>query len=596
MRTNAAPTLIGHVDSVKGGVVTVRVRDDIPPFIMVGGRSYRIGQVGAFVRIPLGYAQIYAVCTLVGAAAAPLAEATTGSPPGHRWIAATLFGEAIGSHFERGISQYPTIEDQVHVVTPDDLRVIYGTSKKGETLTIGHIASTSGLQGSLDLRRLVTRHCAIVGSTGAGKSNLVAVLMNAVASQGFPSGRVLVIDPHGEYASAVGRHGYVFRVKPDLGAGQCPLYIPFWPLPFDELQSVVLGQLQPASETAIRDEVTARKRLAAVHLPRRPPDAVITADSPIPFDLRRLWFDLDDYERQSFSDNGRTIPMEKVSQGSPETLTPNQYPAPNPGSQAPFAHPRPRNINRQLELLRSRLLDERYAFLLQPGPEFTPDSEGKTKRDLDALVASWVGHDRALTILDVSELPSEILPLVVGTMIRIIYDMLFWALDLEVSGRAQPLLMMLEEAHSFLPEGVESAAHRVVGRIAKEGRKYGIGICVVTQRPADIDATVLSQCGTMVALRLTNPHDRQKVESAMPDDLGALASMLPSLRTGEGIVLGEAMPIPSRIRFFRTGDRPHGDDPEVVSAWQKPRPSANAYTRALVNWRHRQKLEPKGES
>lgn len=579
------PTLIGQVDSVKGGVVTIRLRDDVPTFMMVDGRSYRVGQVGAFLRIPLGYTQLYAVCTLVGAAAAPRSDEPNG-PAGHRWLSATLFGESIGGVFERGVSQYPTIDDEVHLVTPQDMRVIYGSTKEERAITVGHIAAASGISGNLDLGRLVTRHCAVVGSTGSGKSNLLAVLVEAIATQGFPAARVLVIDPHSEYASAVGEYGRVFRIKPDGSKGELPLYVPYWALPFDELQAIALGQMQPGAEAAVRDEVTARKRAAAAILANRPPDTAITADSPIPFSLKKLWFNLDDFERQTFQDNARTTRCNKTQNGDPERLIPNQYPAPNPGNQAPFTNSRPRNISKQLELMRSRLQDSRFAFLFSPGDDLLPNLDGKAQGDLHDLVQSWVGHDNPLSVLDVSGLPSEVLATIVGTLVRIVYDMLFWALDLPISGRNQPLLIVLEEAHIFLPEGADSAAHRTISRIAKEGRKYGIGLCVVTQRPVEIESTVLSQCGTMIALRLTNSADRAKVEAAMPDDLGALSGMLPALRTGEGLVLGEAMPIPSRIQFFKARKRPRGDDPEMPEAWRKPRPDSAQYGAALNNWRH----------
>ena len=589
------PALIGHVDSVKGGVVTIRLQDDVPTFMMVDGRSYRIGQVGAFLRIPLGYTQLYAVCTLVGAAAAPQSEGLV-SPPGHRWLSATLYGESIGGVFERGISQYPTIEDEVHLVSPQDMRVIYGSTQEERSVTVGHIAAASGISGKLDLGRLVTRHFAVVGSTGTGKSNLLAVLLEAIATQGYPSARVLVIDPHGEYGSAVGQYGRVFRIKPDRSKGEMPLYVPFWALPFDELQAITLGQMQPGAETAVRDEITARKKSAIAHLDDKPPDAAITADSPIPFSLKKLWFDLDDFERQTFQDNARTKPSNKTQVGDAEDLVSNLYPAPNPGSQAPYGHPRPRNISKQLEMMRSRIQDSRYAFLFKPDKDLIPDLDGKTKGDLHSLVRSWVGHDKPLTVLDVSGLPPEVLSTVVGTLIRIVYDLLYWAHDLPISGRNQPLLIVLEEAHIFLPEGGGSAAHRTIARIAKEGRKYGVGLCVVTQRPGEIESTVLSQCGTIIALRLTNSADRTKVEGAMPDDLGALSGMLPALRTGEGIVLGEAMPIPSRIQFFKARKRPRGDDPEMPEAWRKQRPNDNHYKEALNNWRHQTDIKKKGKN
>jgi len=592
--TKGSPTMIGIVDSVKGGVITIRLREDVPTFIMVEGRSYRVGQIGAFLRIPLGYTQLYAVCTLVGAAAAPEHQNAL-NPPGHRWLSATLFGESIGGVFERGVSQYPTIEDEVHLVTPQDMKVIYGSTEKERAIMVGNIAASSGISGNLDLGRLVTRHAAVVGSTGSGKSNFLAVFLEAIATQGFPSARALVIDPHGEYASAIGQYAYVFRITPSPENGELPLYVPYWALPFEELQSIAFGPMQPSSESAVRDEIAKLKKTAAEHLTKSPPDVVITADSPIPFSIKKLWYDLDDYERQTFKDKERTQPSERLKEGNPDKLEPNIYPAPNPGTQAPYAHPRPRNILKQLELLRSRLQDSCFAFLFNPGEALMPDLNGKTKGDLDDLVRSWVGHNKPITVLDVSGLPSEVLSTIVGTLLRIIYDMLFWAMDLPISGRRQPLLVVLEEAHIFLPEGKESPAHRTISKIAKEGRKYGIGLCVVTQRPVEIESNVLSQCGTMISLRLTNKADREKVEAAMPDDLGAISGMLPALRTGEGLVMGEAMPIPSRIQFFKARKRPRGDDPEMPQAWREPRPEAKHYKDALINWRHQADVTKKGE-
>lgn len=582
--TGKNPTLIGHVDSVNGGVVTVRLLDQIPTLVMVSGQSYRIGQIGAFVRIPLGYTQLYAVCTLVGAAAAPQKDPLVPNQ-GHRWISVTLFGESVGDSFERGVSQYPTIQDEVHIVTPDDVKIIYGSTLQDKAITVGHIAASSGIEGRLDLAKLVARHSAIIGSTGAGKSNFVAVLLEALATQSFKASRVLVIDPHGEYASSIGKYGYTFRVNPDISKGEKPLHVPFWAIPFDELKEIALGDMQPGSDSAIRDEIKERKKNTALTLTPKPPETAITSDSPIPFNIRKLWFDFDDFERQTFKQNqGRDL-CTPTTRGDSEKLISNIYPKASLGALPPFANPSPRRIMKQLDLLRSRLQDTRFNFLFNPGPDYTPNVTGKTSKDLDNLVQTWIGHDKPITVLDVSGMPSEILSTVVGTMLRIVYDMLFWAVDLSVGGRKQPLLIVLEEAHLFLPEGKESPAHRTVTKIAKEGRKYGVGLCIVTQRPTEVESTTLSQCGTIIALRVTNPKDRERVASAMPDDLGELAGMLPSLRTGEGLVIGEAMPIPSRIQFYRANNKPIGGDPDVLTAWMATRPDGSDYKKALENWR-----------
>jgi DNA helicase HerA-like ATPase len=597
------PTFIGQVASVSGGVVRVRLRDDMPTtLVMIQGESYRIGQIGAFFRIPLGYTHLYAVCTQVGADAAPsnvkatnysgaLEAATTEPLAGYRWMTIALFGESIGAQFERGVGQYPTVGDEVHLVTNDDLKVIYGwsRSKKG-TVPVGVIAAASGISADLNVAGLVSRHCAIVGSTGAGKSNLVTVLLDTIASDEFPSARVIVIDPHGEYSSALGDKARVFRIRPDEALGERHLRVPFWALPFDELQLMTLGGLQPNHESAIREQVLDLKTESANVLQTRPPTETLTADTPVPFSIRRLWYELDQVERRTFRTTGANQKEEEAyppdQEGSPDTLTPDHYPIASPYNQAPYKNNRKRNIERQLDLMRSRLRDSRFSFLFNPGGGYAPDFNGRITSDLDDLVRDWVGHDRQVTIFDVSGLPSEILSTIVGTMLRIVYDTLFWAQDLPVGGRQQPLLVVIDEAHRFLPEGGETPAHRTLSLIAKEGRKYGVGLMLVTQRPSDIDSVVLSQCGSMIALRITNGADRTKVAAALPDDLGGLADLLPSLRTGEGLFLGEAMAIPSRVRIRKALKKPVGDDPKLPDVWQKTeRPSAEHYTQALANWR-----------
>ena len=584
-----------------GGVVRVRLRRDLPTtLVLVEGESYRVGQIGGFFRIPVGYTQLYSVCSQVGADAAPPSRAAEFAVlehdpakdeglAGYRWMTIILFGESTGGQFERGVGQYPTVGDEVHFVTSGDLAVIYGRAPSAGGLTIGNVASTSGIPAALDLDRFLSRHCAIVGSTGAGKSNLVSVILEALASSEFPSARVLVIDPHGEYAGVATGRSVVFRVTP--GEDEQSLVVPYWALPFDELLSITFGGMSPTNEAVIRDMVQDMKRAAAVHLANPPLAQAITADSPIPFSIRQLWFDLDDFERRTFrTEGGQRVPTGVEQAGDPQQLISNVYPIHAPGAKEPFKNPSPRGIGKQLELARSRLTDARYAFLFDPTGGFAPELTGKVNADIDGLVASWVGHDKPLTILDISELPSDVASDVVGLLLRIVCDTLFWAGSLRISGKAQPLLIVVDEAHRFLAEGGDTSCHRILTRVAKEGRKYGIGLAVVTQRPSEVDATVLSQCGTMIALRTTNPGDRSRVAAAFPDDLGGLVDLLPSLRTGEGLFVGEAMFVPSRVRVRLTQAPDGGADPEVSTRWAAdPRPDAQLYGQALHNWRRQVK-------
>ena len=597
------PTLVGQVASVAGGLVRVRLRIEAPStLVMIDGESYRIGQIGGFFRIPLGYSNLYAVCTQVGADAAPLMGSPSHPTPdgqddalprlhGYGWMSIVLFGEGIGSAFERGVGQYPTVGDEVHIVTNRDLAALYQSVRESTgTITVGQIASASGIRAELNVAHLVSRHCVVVGSTGSGKSNLVTVMLESLGTGAFPNARVVVIDPHGEYSSALQGDARVFRVRQDSAGDSEPLWVPFWALPFDELQKVILGELQPATQAIVRDEVLSLKTAAAKRLTTRPPLEALNADSPIPFSIRQLWYTLDSFERLTFKKAGNQQSdherCELEERGDPALLKPDRYPAASPYNQPPYKNQRKRNIEKQLEFMVSRIRDGRFSFLLNPGGGFEPTIEGEVGADLDELVKRWIGHDRMVSVFDVSGIPPEMSTSVVGTMLRVIYDTLFWAQKLPIGGRQQPLLVVIDEAHTFLQAGTASAAHRTLGRIAKEGRKYGVGLMLVSQRPSELDSTVLSQCGSVIALRLTNGADRGSVASAVPDDLGGLMDFLPSLRTGEGIFLGEIVPIPTRVRVREARNKAIGDDPRLPDAWQtKVRPNAALYARAVANWR-----------
>jgi uncharacterized protein len=589
-------TFIGQVSAVRGGLVTVRLRETPTTLLMVDGAAYRIGQVGAYVRIPLGYTQLYGVCTQVGAD--PLAHEDETDPSileaetdirmsGYRWMKIALFGESAEGRFERGIGQYPTVGDEVHVITRTDLEVIYtdrGDPK--DAVTIGRIAGSEGIPASLRVSALVTRHTGVVGSTGAGKSNLVAILLRALGMGPYASARVLVIDPHGEYGSALPDRTRVISGSP--ADKQDRLRVPYWALSFDELVGVTMGALRDPDAEHIRERVRELKMEAAEHLQTKPPRQAITADSPVPFSLRRLWFELENNERMTFqspTDQRDETREEPIEAGDPQKLIPPRYPAATGMNKPPHRHKGARGISRQLELMRTRMLDSRFNFMFDADDDWSPNEDGKVKADLDLLLARWIGSERPITVLDVSEIPASVLDVVVGTMLSIVYDALYWGMNLPVGGKEQPLLIVLDEAHRFLQEGVDTAATRACSRIAKEGRKYGAGLMIVTQRPSDVDAGVLSQCGTMIALRVTNSADRQAVASTVPDDLGGLTDLLPSLRTGEGLVLGDALQVPSRIRIQKAPDRPVGDDPKLPAAWLANRPDPVGYSTVMAHWR-----------
>lgn len=502
---------------------------------------------------------------------------------GHRWLRMILVGEQIGSSFERGVLQSPTSGDQVHLVTNDDLRIVYGGYDAQSSIVIGNQSASEGLAAQLDMDKLISRHCAILGATGSGKSNAVSIVVKAIAEKPFPSARILMVDPHGEYASSLSGKCQVFRVGANSTNSEEELCVPFWALPFKELMAIFPGRLSDQNEDYIRGKVLDLKRLSAQALGNLREEA-ITADSPIPFSINKLWFDLDNFERTTFKAN-RTTPEDRIIDGNPAILISNQYPVAGLGSSAPFANTKAKGILGFLDGMRSRLLDQSYNFLFHP-TGYSPELDGATANDLPNLFSTWFGHNFSVSILDLSAIPSEIMQTISGCILKIIYDALYWGQNTPVGGKKQPLFIVLDEAHAYLKAGENSISSRTVQSIAKEGRKYGVGMLLVTQRPSELDETVLSQCGSIIALRMTNTRDKGHVSSAMQDELREMADVLSSLRTGEAIVSGEAVRIPSRVKFFQASNAVKSSDPVASKLWANTRPAISTYETSIRNWRN----------
>jgi DNA helicase HerA-like ATPase len=567
--------------------VTVKLTESLASGLaVINGHTYRVGQVGSFVRIPQGYQALYGVVSEVGASVAASQGEKERSIDSGRWMRVELAGEALGDSFERGLSQHPNINDTVHMVTDTDLRRIYGYGGNDQ-VAIGTLSSSENIVVRLALDPLVTRHSAILGSTGSGKSTTVASLLRSIVQPttgpGLPGARILLLDIHGEYTSALSDVSRVFSATPQ--PGEEPLYVPYWALEAGELLAFIAGDLKENQETAFTDKLQELKqaRLALAPLAGLEPDS-LTVDSPVPFSLKRLWYDLIDFETTTYEGQMRDQPALENA-GDPNTLTPPRYTPHAMGNVGPFLNQAAKGIRRQLNLLRSRLLDRRYDFILHPGP-WEPDLDGMVSADLDKLLAGWLGHDRQITILDLSGVPSTVLVRLLGSILRIIYEALFWSREKSEGGVWRPLLIVMEEAHRYLHEEGESFAADIVKRIAKEGRKYGVGAMIVSQRPAEIDETVLSQCGTIVAMRLSNPVDRARVKGALPDNLAGLTDLLPVLRTGECLVVGEAARLPIRCRIQLPPEKfqPRSADPRVTDAWTVRR-KAEGYERVVASWR-----------
>tara|TARA_R110002126_G_C10481593_1_gene501992 strand:+ start:1601 stop:3478 length:1878 start_codon:yes stop_codon:yes gene_type:complete len=574
-------SFLGDVKDVSGTTVSLAMSSkSLTGFVYIDGQGYRAGQIGSFVRIPIGFDNLFGIISQVGARAIP--ESQADGTDNSRWMTVQLIGEGPrNSSFQRGLSQYPTIGDKVHLVSEKELKDIYGQPDKPYFVKLGHISNAESIPALVDVNKLVTRHSAVVGTTGSGKSTTVASMMNALSDPSkYPSARIVMLDLHGEYGHALRERAKVFRIfnDPLEGGLDQQLLIPFWALNFDELCEVAFGEFANEKDRNIVMERVFKYKLAS--LMRHPRKGVskdtLSVDSPIPFSLQDLWYELyidtfATYYRERPGDPKDNLAYDtdakgKELKGNPKLGLPPTFKNIVTGAGAEKINylPGALGLGKQVLLLGTKLRIPRYNFVLRPG-RFHPSSKGKIDTDLDALLQDWMGTEHPISILDLSGVPADTLQTTIGVLLRLLYEAIFWARDLSQGGRHRPLLLVMEEAHIYLSGETKNMAASIVKRIVKEGRKYGIGAMIVSQRPSEIDPTILSQCGTFFALRLANASDRSHISSAMSDNLDGLTGMLPILRTGEAIILGEAVKLPMRttIEPPPRSRRPDSQDPIV---------------------------------
>jgi DNA helicase HerA-like ATPase len=563
MRTDS--TYLGQVIRVDSNVVEVELSSDIPSAApIIKGRIYKIGQIGTFVKMPMGNITIYGI---VGAVSdRPFAgEGDADSRQGSRFISVQLIGEKIGdAEFEKGIGTYPTINDEVHLVIEKDLFEIYGEKSAG-SIEIGKHSSSENLGVYVDTHNLILRHCGILGSTGSGKSNTTVSILKSILT-GYAGSRVILVDPHGDYSSAF----------PDakllkIGSEADSLFIPFWLMTFEELAFFLVGADQRDEQKIeyrmLRDLVTSMKK-ENVNLRAGVVNAdLITADSPVPFSARVLWHRMNWSLNATFStaskDEQIAANAQQLTPGDAEELLAATFEPYAMGNCAPYKSKGLEFYSYEKKIL-SRLKDSRFDFLFNPGDYKTAEFP----KDLHNLLSDWIGSERKLAILDLSGVPFEVLDIAIGLITRFVYDSMFWGRNESYTGKKRPILLAFEEAHTYLGKGDKGGYSKAaVERVFKEGRKFGVGALVISQRPSEISETILAQIGTLIALRLINSSDQAIVKASAPDNLSSLMDLLPSLRIGEAVISGEAIKIPSRVRLKLNNPRPTSDDPKLVECW-----------------------------
>lgn len=612
---------IGEVQNVEGTTVSVSLsKDSISGLTYINGEGYKIGQIGSFIKIPLGYNILFGIVSQIGASAVPENQ-TEDQPFGNRWMTIQIIGEGQqNGQFERGVSQYPTIGDEVHFVSEKDLKQIYGHVNKPFFVKVGHIAGAESIPALMDINKLVSRHSAIVGSTGSGKSTTVAGILDVLSNSAkYPSSRILVFDIHGEYCNTFKGIANIYKINPDMTELKDqikPLHIPYWAMSFDELISLTLGEIDEKDKAQIGEMVLDLKKKTYRSNPgmyNGIEEDRISSDTPLPFSLKRLWLHLYrlGYSTHKINNSGQKLcPISEDFNASNSTEAFLLDSEDNPyqtgdleGVIAPKYKPQQDktiylssstlNIRRPIEHLTSKLRDPRFDFIFNPGG-YSSDENGNITSDLDILFNEWIG-EKNITILDLSGVPNNILNTIIGVLLRIIYDAIFWSRKIEQGGKKRPLLLVMEEAHNYLNDNFKGIASTIVQRIVKEGRKYGIGAMIVSQRPSEINSTILSQCGTIISLRLSNSTDRSHVTGTVTDNLEGLMSMLPILRTGEAIIVGESVKLPMRAYIIAPEKerRPDSQDPVVVSknisekiGWcNEAKIGAEDYNKMIKAWR-----------
>jgi hypothetical protein len=562
------PTAIGRVRHVLGGTVTVALDVDLAGIAPVfRGRLQPVGQIGSLVRIPQGLVDLIASVSLVGIAelTAPLSPSDSVQRD-ERWLQVQLLGEIDRgtNKFHRGVGTYPGLDDPVHFATADELASVF-PQPDGEHVRIGRLAAAEEVPVCIDAAKFVVRHAAVVGSTGSGKTSAVSSLLQNLVRGGWRGAHVVVIDPHGEYSRALAHSASVRSV---LAEGERRLRVPYWALPAAEISKIFASATGGATFNSRFAELVmqARREYGKTAKWLALDEASITADTPVPFDIRPIWYQLAYENRETRQKKGDPKTVCETDKGDAQSLLPPQFQPYNPGSQQPDKGPLFDVYGSMPDLLRLGLLDPRLRFLQEPKAEVSENDP------LITVLQEWIGGDRPISVLDFSGVPAAAADLAIGVVLNLLFEV---ALRGEQGGagigRPGPILVVLEEAHRYLSTSANALTRDSANRIAREGRKYGVGMLLVSQRPTELPTTALAQCGTVVALRLSNSEDQGAIRAALPDTISGLAAVLPSLRTGEAIVSGEAVVLPSRTLLDLPDPKPLAEDPSLAPWRNEPR-------------------------
>jgi len=437
------------------------------------------------------------------------------------------------TNFKRGITSYPIPGNLVYPVTGADLKQMFAADDRAH-IEIGTVYPTRDVRGALYIDALLGKHFALLGSTGTGKSTSAALIMHRICDLS-PDGHIVMIDPHGEYSAAFKSNGELFNVD--------NLAMPYWLMNFEEHCEVFITSTGAEKQ---QDKDILAKCLLMARAKNRAAEGLskLTVDSPIPYLISDLL----------------TAISNEMGLLNKATDT------------APFMR-----LKTKIDELKS---DPRYNFM------FSGMLVGDSMAAFISKIFRFPSKGKPISIVDVSGVPSDITSVVVAVLARLVFDYAIWSRN-ELQ---RPVLLICEEAHRYVPADKTSSgqsARKILERIAKEGRKYGVALGLITQRPSDLAEGVLSQCGTIIAMRLNNDRDQQFVKSAMPEGARGFLDAIPALRNRECIVCGEGVSIPIRVSFddLERDRQPASADPLFSELWRQTGDEDGIVTRVVRRWR-----------
>ncbi len=551
---------IGTIIEVDGTHIVSELDAQIAELSRVyGGMVYPIGQFGSIIRIHYGRTIIYGYVSRLRMKSEYEREKglVVSSNLSARVIEADLFGEGEWIQesgkwrlkFERGVSTFPLPQQKVYLTPKGELRYVYGEGGKA-AIEIGEYVGSGGTPAYADMNELIGKHTALLGSTGAGKSGATAAILHAILKRGADmkytdwNPRIIILDPHNEYSNAFSD---CMRLSTDEGT----LNLPYWLFTLQETISLLIGKTEfvaTSQSNIIKSSLLTARQEGAANL-NIDKDSIVV-DSPIPYTLKRL---------------KEIIEADKPPQASKQD-----------------SH---NSILQKLDVLQR---DSRYQFMMK---EWDGQSDGFAN-----VISQLLGKGPSLRIVDLLGVPNEVAGAASSVIARTLFMLKVWQTADE--REKSPLLFVCEEAHRYVPNKGEAqyeAAQDAIRRLAKEGRKYGIGLMIISQRPSEIEDTVLSQCNSWIVLRIANDKDREHVRSILPDSLAGLTKVLSGLRRREAVFVGQATLLPSRILITKLEDSqlPKSHDIDFDKGWQNTPVTDAVLSQIGKRWRLQQRDVPK---